>query len=75
MGESSVEQEQGVSATEVTGTPSPFPAVAAAKTLETLEFPAALEIVAAHAVSQLGAEADAVPAQLNLAVIDICHIA
>ncbi len=44
-----------MSATGVTGTPSPFPAVASAKTLNTLEFAAVLEIVAGHAVSELGA--------------------
>ncbi|UCG86137.1 MAG: Smr/MutS family protein [Gemmatimonadota bacterium] len=42
-------------ATRVAGTPSPFPAAAEPRTLEALEFGAALELVASHAVSELGA--------------------
>jgi DNA mismatch repair protein MutS2 len=50
-------QQQGVLATQVAGTPSPFQAAAPTRTLEALEFGPALELVASHAVSELGAAA------------------
>jgi DNA mismatch repair protein MutS2 len=51
-----VDKEQGVLATGVTGTPSSFAGVATPATLGALEFAAALEVVARHAVSEIGAE-------------------
>jgi DNA mismatch repair protein MutS2 len=56
-GGNATEQQQGVLATQVAGTPSPFSPAATAQTLEALEFEAALEQVARHAVSQIGAAA------------------
>lgn len=46
---------QGVQVTEVAGTPSSFPRVAAPHTLAELEFERVLAVVAQHAVSDLGA--------------------
>ncbi len=54
---SSPTEQQGVLATQVAGTPSPFQAAAPTRTLEALEFGPALELVASHAVSELGAAA------------------
>ncbi len=49
------ETRKGVLATEVASTPSPFAGVATDQVLGQLEFTAALDIVAGHAVSPLGA--------------------
>ncbi len=48
---------EGVRVTKVTGTPSPIPVVALPETLEQLELAQALDLVAQHAVSELGARA------------------
>ncbi|HLB37095.1 MAG TPA: Smr/MutS family protein [Gemmatimonadales bacterium] len=48
-------EREGVQVTEVTSTPSSFPAVASPSTLAQLEFSAALDHIAGRAVSELGA--------------------
>jgi DNA mismatch repair protein MutS2 len=50
-----VDEDQGVSATRVVGTPSSFSRVSTSAALDALEFAAALEVVAQHAVSEIGA--------------------
>ena len=59
---------QGVQVTEVAGTPSSFPRVAAPHTLAELEFDRVLAVVAEHAVSELGAAS--VRARLPAADVD-----
>ncbi|UCD25273.1 MAG: hypothetical protein JSW51_04955, partial [Gemmatimonadota bacterium] len=55
--ERTADQQRGVLATEIAGTPSSIPAVANVNTLEALEFAATLQAVAGFAVGELGADA------------------
>jgi DNA mismatch repair protein MutS2 len=51
-----VNKDRGVSATGVAGTPSSFSGVSTPAALDALEFEVALDVVARHAVSEIGAE-------------------